>query len=76
MDDPFITRLLRNSNKAELLESLAHELETVDKAVVIVLERKGEGDKFALGITLLGFSSVAEVVGVLEIAKWDFLRGS
>jgi len=68
MDD--IDKIFRSSAKAELIEKLTEELETADKAIVILIEDKDEG-KYSSLVMTLGLQNTYEVYGILDVAKQD-----
>jgi len=65
-----IDRIIRNSNKAELLERLGEELVKTDKVIVILIEDK-EGSSYSSMVMTLGLEHGYEAYGILEIAKQD-----
>lgn len=65
-----IDKILRNSSKAELLERLPRELDKSDKAIIILIENKGEG-KYSSIVMTLGLENTYEAYGILEVAKQD-----
>ena len=68
-----IDKILKNSSKAELLETLSEALVTTDKAVVVLVEDKGDG-KFFSQVLLLGITSKYEALGIIEIAQSDIMN--
>ena len=69
MDDE-ISKIFKSSAKAELLEKLAEELETMDKAIIILIQDKEEG-KYSSLVMTLGLNTTYEAYGILEVAKQD-----
>ena len=71
MDD--IDRIFRSSAKAELIEELTKELETMDKAIVILIMDKDEG-KYSSLVMTLGLETTYEAYGILDVAKQDLQK--
>jgi len=70
MDDE-IERIIKNSNKAELIERLGQELSEADsKVIVIVITDKDEG-KYSSLVMTLGLNNTYEAYGILDVAKQD-----
>ncbi len=65
-----IDKILRNSSKAELLETLEKELHQYDKVLVMLIEDKESGKYHSLVMTL-GIDYSYEAYGILEVAKQD-----
>lgn len=71
MDTPKeIERIFKNSEKAKLLEELAKDLETIDKAVIVLIEDKEKGG-YSSTVMTLGVNNAYEAYGILEVAKQD-----
>ena len=65
-----IDKIFKSSAKAELLERLAEELKTMDKAIVVLIQDGEEGKYSSLVITL-GLNNTYEAYGILDVAKQD-----
>lgn len=65
-----ISKILKNSSKAELLEALARELQNFDKAIVVLLQDNDDGS-YTSNIMTLGLQSTYEAYGILDVAKLD-----
>jgi len=65
-----IQRIFKNSEKAKLLEELAEELKTMDKAVIVLIEDKENGG-YSSTVLTLGINNSYEAYGILEAAKRD-----
>lgn len=65
-----IEKIFQTSAKAELIERLSDELQTANKAVVVIIEDKEDGKYNSLVMTL-GLEYTYEAYGILEIAKQD-----
>lgn len=66
-----IEHIMRNSEKAELIEQLSNELEKSDpKVIVILITDKDEGRYSSLVMTL-GIDNTYEAYGILEVARQD-----
>ncbi len=66
-----IDRIIRNSNKAQLLEKLAEELEKADAKVIVVLIDDKEGGGYSSTVMTLGIENTYEAYGILEVARQD-----
>lgn len=66
-----IEHIMRNSEKAELIEQLSNELEKSDpKVIVILITDKDEGRYSSLVMTL-GIDNTYEAYSILEVARQD-----
>ena len=67
-----IDKIFKNSAKAELLELLAEKLETMDKAIIVLIQDENEeaGEYSSLVMTL-GLKTTYEAYGILDVAKQD-----
>ncbi len=65
-----IDRIIKNSSKAELLETLSDELVHSDKVIIILIEDREEGG-YSSRVMTLGLSSTYEAYGILDVAKQD-----
>jgi len=71
MDD--IERILKNSDKAELIECLSEALQKTDKCIIVVIQDKEDGTYSSQVITL-GVFKVYEALGILESGKQDIIE--
>ncbi len=67
-----LSRIFRNSEKAELIEALSGELAASDapKVIVICINDKDDG-KYSSVVYTLGLNTTYEAYGILEVAKQD-----
>lgn len=70
MDDD-IDRIIKNSNKAELIERLSQELSEEDSKVLVILITDKEEGKYSSLVMTLGLNTTYEAYGILEVAKQD-----
>lgn len=70
MDDD-IERIIRNSNKAELIEQLSQELSEADSKVIVILITDKEEGKYSSLVMTLGLANTYEAYGILDVAKQD-----
>ena len=66
MDD--IDRIFKNSEKAELLETLTEELEADTKVIIVLINDKEDG-KYTSQVMTLGISTSYEACGILTIGE-------
>ena len=71
--DKYLEKIFKNSEKGKLVEQFAEDLETMDKAVVILIKDKEEGG-FSSVVMTLGLNNTYEAYGMLEVAKQDLLE--
>ena len=69
-----IDNILKNSTKAEFIEAITEALKKADKAVVIFIEDKENGEYTSDTMTL-GLNTSYEAYGILEVAKQDLAGG-
>ncbi len=67
-----IDRLIKNSNKAELIEQLTDALATYYKVIVVLVQDKEKGGYSSLVMTL-GVNNTYEAYGILEVGKQDLI---
>ncbi len=70
MDDD-IDRIIKNSNKAELIEHLSEELAKADSKVVVILVTDKEDGTYSSHVMTLGLQNTYEAYGILDVAKQD-----
>ena len=70
MDDE-IERIIKNSNKAELIESLSQELSKADSKVIVILITDKDEGKYSSLVMTLGLNNTYEAYGILDVAKQD-----
>ena len=69
-----IDDIIKKSSKAELLEALAKELETMDKVVVVLIEDAEDSNKYKSLVMTLGINTTYEAYGILDVAKQDLMN--
>ena len=69
-----IDDIIKKSSKAELLEALAKELETMDKVVVVLIEDVEDSNKYKSLVMTLGINTTYEAYGILDVAKQDLMN--
>lgn len=75
MDKPDeIERIIRNSNKAELIEKLSQALEVDDPKVIVVIINDKEEGQYSSDVITLGLNNTYEAYGMLEVAKRDLME--
>ena len=70
-----IDRIIKNSNKAELIERLSQELAEADSKVIVILITDKEEGKYSSLVMTLGLENTYEAYGILEVAKQDLQSG-
>ncbi len=65
-----INAILKNSGRAELLERLSEKLKTFDKAVIILVDDRPNG-QYQTSVMTLGIKYGYEVYGILNVGKND-----
>ena len=73
MDDS-IDRILRNSNKADLIEALGAELAEADAKVVVILVVDRDDGKYSSTVMTLGLKNTYEAYGILDVARHDLME--
>lgn len=68
-----LDNIFKRSEKAKLIETLEHELETFDKAVIVLVQDK-EDNKYTSLVMSLGLQNTYEAYGILEVAKIDLSK--
>ena len=66
-----IDRIIKNSNKAELIEQLSQELSEEDSKVIVILITDKDDNKYSSLVMTLGLNNTYEAYGILEVAKQD-----
>jgi len=69
--DDEIERIIKNSNKAELIESLSQELSKADSKVIVILITDKDEGKYSSLVMTLGLNNTYEAYGILDVAKQD-----
>ncbi len=69
MDD--LQKIFMGSEKAKLIEELTKQLETYNKAVIILIEDMDEDNKYASLTMTLGLEHTYEAYGILKVAEQD-----
>lgn len=67
-----IDKIMKNSNKADLIERLSEELEKGDPKVIVILLEDMDNYKYTNLTMTLGLEHNYDVYAMLEIAKQDF----
>lgn len=68
-----LKNLFENSDKAEFLDAVAEDLQQASRAIVILVIDEPD-NKYKVISQTIGFKTVPDILGTMEIAKNDYLK--
>lgn len=70
MADEFLEQIFKDSEKGKFLEKLGDYLQKYDKAVVVLIQDKDDGDSFDVDMLMIGVGKSYEAQGILDMGKY------